>query len=61
VLAGLGGIENDVFLVVGGERVRGEPDPTSGNTSPEGKASSVWFLKFPFSADQIARYRTLGV
>ena len=45
---------------VAGERIRGEPDPTRENTSPEGKASSVQFIKFPFTADQIARFKTPG-
>ena len=44
----LGGIEDRVFLEIAGERIRGEPDPTRENTSPEGKASSVQFLRFPF-------------
>lgn len=56
-LSRLGGIENRVFLEVGGERVRGEPDPTRENTSSEGKASSVQFLRFPLTTDQIARFR----
>src|SRR5499427_3809114 len=58
VLTRLGGIENHVFLDVAGERIRGEPDPTRENTSPEGKASSVQFLRFPFTEGQIARFRT---
>ena len=45
-LARLGGIENHAFLDIAGDRVRGEPDPTRENTSPEGKASSVQFLSF---------------
>jgi len=60
VLARLGGIEDHVFLEIAGERIRGEPDPTRENTSPEGKASSVQFLRFPFTDDQIARFRTAG-
>jgi len=60
VLKRLGGIENHVFLDVAGERIRGEPDPTRENTSPEGKASSVQFIKFPFTVDQIARFKTPG-
>jgi len=60
MLSQLGGIENYVFLDVGGERVRGESDPTRENTSPEGKASSVQFLRFPFTAGQIARFKTPG-
>jgi hypothetical protein len=60
VLAGLGGIEDHVFLDIAGERIRGEPDPTRENTSPEGKASSVQFLRFPFTDNQIARFKTPG-
>ncbi len=60
VLARLGGIEDHVFLEIAGQRIRGEPDPTRENTSPEGKASSVQFLRFPFTDDQIARFKTPG-
>ena len=60
VLARLGGIENHVFLDIAGERIRSEPDPTRENTSPEGKASSVQFLRFPFTDNQIARFKTPG-
>jgi hypothetical protein len=56
----LGGIENHVFLDVAGERIRGEPDPTRENTSPEGKASSVQFLRFPFTEGQITRFKIPG-
>lgn len=59
-LSRLGGIENRVFLEIDGRRIRGEPDPTRENTSPEGKASSVQFLRFPFTPDQVARFRTPG-
>jgi hypothetical protein len=59
-LTRLGGIENHIFLDVAGQRIRGEPDPTRENTSPEGKASSVQFVKFPFTEGQIARFKTPG-
>jgi Protein of unknown function (DUF3501) len=59
-LARLGGIESRAFLEVAGERVHGEPDPTRENTSPEGKASSVQFLRFPFTPAQIAAFKTPG-
>jgi hypothetical protein len=58
VLARLGGIENHVFLDVAGEGIRGEPDPTRENTSPDGKASSVQFIRFPFTSVQITRFKT---
>jgi hypothetical protein len=60
VLGRLGGIEQRVFLEIAGERIRGEPDPTRENTSPEGKASSIQFLRFLFTKDQIARFKTPG-
>jgi hypothetical protein len=56
----LGGIEDRAFIEVGGERIRGEPDQTRENTSPEGKASSVQFLRFPFTPPQIAAFREPG-
>ena len=59
-LARLGGIENRAFIEIAGERVRGEPDPTRENTSPEGKASSVQFIRFPFTPGQIAAFKQPG-
>lgn len=40
--------------------MRGEPDPTRENTSPEGNASAVQFLKFPFTPDLISRLKAQG-
>jgi hypothetical protein len=59
-LSRLGGIENRMFLSIGGERVAGIADPTRENTSPEGKASSVQFLRFPLTARQKAAFRAPG-
>jgi Protein of unknown function (DUF3501) len=59
-LGRLGGIEDCAFIEVAGERVRGEPDPNRENTSPDGKASSVQFIRFPFTAPQIAAFRQPG-
>jgi hypothetical protein len=58
VLSTLGGIETKMFISVGGERVSGVPDPTRENTSPEGKASSVQFVRFPFTAAQAKVFKT---
>jgi hypothetical protein len=57
VLGTLGGVENKMYLSVGGERVMGEPDPTRENTDADGKASAVQFMRFRFSPAQIARFR----
>jgi hypothetical protein len=57
VLNALGGVENHVVLSIGGETVRGLADPTRENTSPEGKASSVQFIRFPLTAEQKRKFR----
>ena len=59
-LSRLGGIENCAFIEIGGERLRGEPDPSRENTSPDGKASSVQFIRFPFTPAQIAAFGQPG-
>jgi uncharacterized protein DUF3501 len=59
-LSRLGGIEHRMFLAIGGERVAGTADPTRENTSPQGKASAVQFLRFPLTARQKAAFRTHG-
>jgi hypothetical protein len=56
----LGRIENHAYIEVDGHQVRSEPDPTRENTSAEGKASAVQFLKFAFTPDLISRFKTPG-
>ena len=60
LLVRLGGIENHIYLSVAGERVSGVPDPTRENTSPDGKASAVQFMRFPFTVAQKAKFCTAG-
>jgi len=59
-LARLGNVENRIFMTIGGETVRALPDPTRENTSPEGKASSVQFVRFPLSAAQKKEFSRPG-
>ena len=54
VLAMLGGVENQAFIRVGGEVVRGVPEGDQERSREDGKASSVQFLRFPFTPAQIA-------
>lgn len=56
VLHMVGGIENHVILSIGADTIRGIPDAERENTSPEGKASSVQFIRFPLTADQKKRF-----
>ena len=56
VLDGLGGIEDTAFLRIGDETIRGMAEADADRTSAEGKASSVQFVHFPFTAAQIAAF-----
>ena len=56
-LAKLGGIEETVFLRFAGETVKGVPEADVDRTNAAGKASSVQFIHFPFTAAQVAKFR----
>ncbi len=60
VLGRLGGIEDTMFIKLGEEKVMGVPEPDQDRTNAEGKASSVQFVHFPFTREQIAKFRTAG-
>jgi hypothetical protein len=49
-----------MFIALGGERIFGIADPTRENSTPDGKASSVQFLRFPFTAAQKKLFREPG-
>jgi hypothetical protein len=54
VLAMLGGVENRAFLRLGGDMIRGVAEEDQERSREDGKASSVQFLRFPFTPAQIA-------
>ncbi|HEY0184269.1 MAG TPA: DUF3501 family protein [Rhodopila sp.] len=56
ILDGMGGIEESAFLRVGGETITGVPEADADRTSAEGKASSVQFVHFSFTPEQIAAF-----
>jgi hypothetical protein len=60
VLSKIGGIEETVFLKFDGETVTGEPEADLDRTTADGKASSVQFVHFPFTDEQVARFSTPG-
>lgn len=60
MLAGLGGIEDTAFLTIGTERIAGVAEADQDRTSAEGKASSVQFVHFPFTKDQISAFSKPG-
>jgi hypothetical protein len=56
-LGRLGGVEQTAFIRLDGETVKGVPEADQDRTNAEGKASSVQFIHFPFTAPQIALFR----
>jgi hypothetical protein len=59
-LARLGGVEETAFLSFADAKVQGVPETDLDRTTAEGKASSVQFIHFPFTAEQIAAFRAPG-
>ncbi|MGH6622119.1 MAG: DUF3501 family protein [Alphaproteobacteria bacterium] len=59
-LAKLGGVEESAFLEMDGAKIAGVPEADVDRTSEEGKASSVQFIHFPFTDDQVRAFRAAG-
>ncbi len=59
-LGRLGGVEDTMFIKVGGMQVDAVPEADVDRTTADGKASSVQFVHFPFTPDQIAAFRDPG-
>lgn len=53
----LGGIEEAVFLEIGGDVIRATPTEYDDRTTPDGKTSSVHWLRFRLTADQIVHFK----
>jgi len=53
----LGGIEESVFLEIGGDRIMAAPTEYDDRTTPDGKTSSVHWLRFKLTPAQIARFK----
>ncbi|HWJ68495.1 MAG TPA: DUF3501 family protein [Sphingobium sp.] len=57
-LGKLGGIEDHIHLSIDGERITAVAEGDVERSRPDGKASSVHFLHFPFTDAQIAKWRS---
>jgi hypothetical protein len=57
VLKTLGGIEESIAIDVGGERIEGSPTEYEDRTTPDGKTSSVHWIRFVFTPEQIAKFK----
>ena len=53
----VGGIEEKIFLKIDNEKIKSVPEQDVDRTSAEGKASSVQFIHFEFSDDQIKKFK----
>ena len=56
VLLTLGGIEESIFLEIGGETIHATPTEYDDRTTADGKTSSVHWLRFRLTKEQIARF-----
>ncbi len=56
-LSRLGGVEETAFLEFSGHRVVGTPEADVDRTTADGKASSVQFIHFTLTTDQISAFR----
>ena len=57
-LGKVGGIEETVFMKINGEKIKAVPEEDVDRTSSEGKASSVQFIHFNFTDEQIEKFKS---
>lgn len=57
VLSTLGGVEETISITVGGEKIMAIAETDVDRTTADGKASSVQFVHFTFTAAQMAAFR----
>ena len=60
-LGKVGGIEEMVFMKLNGETIKAVPEEDVDRTSAEGKASSVQFIHFNFTDEQIQKFKSNDV
>ena len=60
VLARLGGVEETMSIQFDGEKIVGAPEEDVDRTTAAGKASSVQFVHFHFTPEQVAKFRKPG-
>ena len=57
----LAGIEESVYISLNQERIPAAPTEYDDRTTPDGKTSSVHWVRFAFTADQIAKFKDTSV
>ncbi|HEY3637805.1 MAG TPA: DUF3501 family protein [Rhizomicrobium sp.] len=58
VLSTLGGIENYISMDVAGQQIKATPTDYEDRTTADGKTSSVHWVRFAFTPDEIGRFRS---
>jgi Protein of unknown function (DUF3501) len=57
MLMKLAGIEESVYMTIGARRMTASPTDYQDRTTPDGKTSSVHWVRFGFTADEIAAFK----
>jgi len=57
-LGKVGGIEKKIFMKIDNQEIKAVPEADVDRTSAEGKASSVQFIHFKFTDDQINKFKS---
>jgi hypothetical protein len=57
----LAGIEESTYIELGDERIPGAPTEYDDRTTPDGKTSSVHWVRFTFTPEQIAKFKNPAI
>jgi len=57
----LAGIEESTYIELAGERIAGRPTEYDDRTTPDGKTSSVHWVRFTFTPEQIAKFKNPAI
>ncbi|MEJ2015946.1 MAG: DUF3501 family protein [Limibacillus sp.] len=60
LLSKIGGIEEKTFMKINGETVEARPEADVDRTSADGKASSVQFVHFDLTPEQVKAFKSKG-
>ncbi|HEY2071014.1 MAG TPA: DUF3501 family protein [Rhizomicrobium sp.] len=58
ILRTLGGIEETIAISLDGETIKGAPTEYEDRTTPDGKTSSVHWIRFRFTPEQVAKFKS---
>ena len=57
----LAGIEESIYIELNGERIAATPTEYDDRTTPDGKTSSVHWVRFTFTSEQIAKFKNPAI